>query len=532
MSCKLTLYEHPNYTGDHTRRTTTFTDTDNYGSGSQMSRIQDRDSSGKVEGPCAWAIMEHDHGNGGGFIIDPNEHVPSFHDSNHHGEGKGSKNHRWYKRGDRVHRVIKLTPPTNGYWADLDVYFKRADSRTGQWGHFPWVTDSLLENPNDSNQLITSHTDTGQPCPHGTASIIGHRKYRCTYTTRSSIKSLYDATSSGDPRRTMWGQIADKYCGESASRLNDAIGQGKCRDRVNSTQLAKEYCQSSDRIKSDSNICTKAELGSVNYNTILKTWCSAGSNIKDTLCRNLEDADFQMVAKAWCETASGRSDTFCECYNVVNGVCDIHSSATGCEKKKQTFDKLVAATPADQRDVWSGMESCFGRVCTGSGKYIPPNTNQNCNKSVNVCIQDIDIGSMTDSNIIPVCDIKSGDTPSAGPPAQSATQDEYDEALAAVKRGDAGAAEDLIRAKEKLDRLKKKKKEEKEVPISIKDITSNPRSYIPKSLDDLKTNKKAQVGVAGVAGLMMLCLILLLLVMVSGGGTSTSTNIAPRRFRR
>ena len=71
--------------------------------------------------------------------------------------------------------------------------------------------------------------------------------------------------------------------------------------------------------------------------------------------------------------------------------------------------------------------------------------------------------------------------------------------------------------------------EEKEVPISIKDITSNPRSYVPKSLDDLKTNKKAQVGVAG---LMMLCLILLLLVMVSGGGISTSTDITPRRFRR
>ena len=36
-------------------------------------------------------------------------------------------------------------------------------------------------------------------------------------------------------------------------------------------------------------------------------------------------------------------------------------------QRKQTFDKLVAATPADQRNVWSGMESCFGRVCTGAG---------------------------------------------------------------------------------------------------------------------------------------------------------------------
>ena len=44
MSCKLTLYEHPNYTGDHTNRTTTFTSSDNHGSKSR--RIADRDSSG------------------------------------------------------------------------------------------------------------------------------------------------------------------------------------------------------------------------------------------------------------------------------------------------------------------------------------------------------------------------------------------------------------------------------------------------------------------------------------------------------
>ena len=149
------------------------------------------------------------------------------------------------------------------------------------------------------------------------------------------------------------------------------------------------------------------------------------------------------------------------------------------------------------------MESCFGRVCTGSGKYIPPNTNQNCNKSVNVCIQDIDIGSMTDSNINPVCDIKAGDTPSAGPPPPSAVEDEVERAKEALARGDAGAADDLKRAQENLDRLE----EEKGVD-----------AYIPKSLEDLKTNKKKQMGAfSGGAFFMMLCLLILLVVLGSGG---------------
>jgi len=500
MSCKLTLYEHPNYTGDHTNRTTTFTSSDNHGSKSR--RIADRDSSGKVEGNCAWAIMEHDHNNGGGFIVGPNENVPNFHDSNHHGQGKGSTNHRFYKRGDRMHRVIKLVPPTDGYWADLDIYAKRSDGRTGQWGHFPWVTDSLLENPNDSNQLLTSHTDKGQPCPHGRASIIGHRKYRCTYTSRSSIKNLHDATASGDPRRAMWAQIAGKYCGGSATRLDEAVGGGSCRNHVNAINLAKEYCEQSGRIKSESGLCTSANLGG-HYNSILKAWCDSGGNIKDSLCDALSATDKNALSKNYCKTASGRNDSFCQCYNIVNGVCSNHSSAAGCAKKKQTFDKLVAATPSDQREVWGGMESCFGRVCTGSGKYIPPNTNQNCNKSVNVCIQDIDIGSMTDSNINPVCDIKAGDTPSAGPPPPSAAQDEVEQAKEALARGDAGATDDLKRAQENLDRLE----EEKGVD-----------AYIPKSLEDLKTNKKKQMGAfSGGAFFMMLCLLILLVVLGSGG---------------
>ena len=53
-------------------------------------------------------------------------------------------------------------------------------------------------------------------------------------------------------------------------------------------------------------------------------------------------------------------------------------------------------------NLWSGMESCFGKVCAGD-VYIPQNANQNCDKSVNVCIQDITIGSLAGSNMSAAC---------------------------------------------------------------------------------------------------------------------------------
>jgi len=498
MSCSLTLYEHENYGGDQTNRTTTFTSSDDGNSGN-MSRIADRDSSGKVSGPCAWVVMEHPKGSGGGgFVLGPNENAPSFHNSNHHGEGKGSTNHRWYKRGDRVGRVVKIVPPTDGYYDDINIYAKRADGRTGQWGHFPWVTDALVDNPNDSEQLITSTTDKGQPCPGADkATIIGHRSYRCTYKTEAQITNLKSGTrATGDPRRVMFNNIYDKFCNNTDNAFTSPGGQS-CLERSTGIAIAKTYCSEGDNIKSDAN-CTKESLGQTNYDA---------------------------VAKAFCNTPTGRANTFCKCHNVTSGVCDANPTAAGCPKKKETFDKLVAATPSGQKDVWSGMESCFGRVCTGTGVFIPPNSNQNCDKSVNVCIQDIDIGSLTDSNIQATCDIDSGSPPSVDnpSPSQANAQSDLDEAKAAVARGDPGAQERLDAAEAALGAAD----ESAVKPISLTDFRTNPRSYIPNSLDGLKTNRKQQIGAGAMGALVLGCMMMLLLIVASASGGGA----VKKRFR-
>jgi hypothetical protein len=339
----------------------------------------------------------------------------------------------------------------------------------------------------------TVHDDNGtsfDPCPGASAKYLNSKSgVRCIYPKTASALQTLNSAEKKSNMAAMHTSLAGTFCADS-SKVFESPGGQSCLERSTGAALAKTYCQVGSNIKSDPN-CTVENMGQTNYDEVAKTYCN---------------------------TTAGRADTFCKCHNVTSGVCDANPTAAGCPKKKATFDKLVAATPSDQKDVWSGMESCFGRVCTGTGVFIPPNSNQNCDKSVNVCIQDIDIGSMTDSNITPVCDIKSGDgSPSVSEPsaAQDSAKSELDEAKAAVARGDDGAQERLDAAEAALTAADESVGE------------TGPRAYIPKSLDGLKNDRKQQIG-AGVMGALVLgCMMMLLLIVASASGGGS----VKKRFR-
>jgi len=335
-------------------------------------------------------------------------------------------------------------------------------------------------------------------------------RYACVYPkNEQTLKGVDAATSTGASTlvRPMYDDLVNRLCSKKENLAFTLPNGDLCAQHNAGKSMAVKFCQEGNNFTQQGRVCSADGLralrggGQATYNGLLKWYCGRGGNIKEARCDALSVTDKNNLSETYCKTAAGRGDAFCTCYNVVNGVCDSHSSAAGCAKKKQTFDKLVAGTPADQRQVWSGMESCFGRVCTGAGKYIPPNTNQNCNKTVNVCIQDIDIGSMTDSNIKPVCNINSGDGDT--PAEQQAAQSELEAAEAAVAAGEPGAEERLRKANEKLA-------DAEEQGIG---------AYIPKSLEDLKTNRKKQFATfGGVGGIMMMCLCLVLLVVIASKG--------------
>jgi len=343
--------------------------------------------------------------------------------------------------------------------------------------------------------VVDDNGTSFDPCPGASAKYNNSKSgVRCIYPKTGkpgadALKTLEGTLPGSSNMAAMHTSLADTFCADSNNVFESPGGQS-CLERSTGAALAKTYCQVSDRIKSDAN-CTKESMGEANYAS---------------------------VAAAYCNTSAGRAKPWCSCHNVTNGVCDANPTAAGCAKKKETFDKLVDATPSDQKDLWSGMESCFGKVCVGD-VFIPANANQNCDKSVNVCIQDITIGSLADSNMSAACTINAGgDGPSVSTPptsSQESAQSELEEAKAAVARGDAGAQERLDAAEASLDAADDAAGE------------TGPGAYIPKSLDGLKNDRKQQIG-AGVMGALVLgCMMMLLLIVAaaSGGGS------VKKRFR-
>jgi hypothetical protein len=364
----------------------------------------------------------------------------------------------------------------------------------------------------------------GELCPGGTFYALDCNSglYACAYDKNET--DLRDQVPSA-----IKADMINRVCNKTEN-LDFKISETElCAHQQQGKAIAIEYCETGDNFTSDMVVCTPNGLSSTGgYGDLLKWHCGKAGNIKTAKCdvtinaddNKLARTDYDTLATAFCNTPTGRADTFCKCHNVTSGVCDANPTAAGCPKKKETFDKLVAATPSDQKDVWSGMEACFGRVCTGTGIFMPPNVNQNCDKSVNVCIQDIDIGSMTDSNITPVCDIKSGDgSPSVSEPsaAQDSAKSELDEAKAAVARGDDGAQERLDAAEAALDAADESAGE------------TGPKAYIPKSLDGLKNDRKQQIGAGAMGALVLGCMMMLLLIVASASGGGGGP--AKRRFR-
>ena len=365
---------------------------------------------------------------------------------------------------------------------------------------------------------------------HGGNHDYGHR-YACVYNkTEDKIEQARQGTSSANGTLGMYQDMVNRVCSKKVNLAFTVAPGVLCAQHAAGRTLAEGFCKEGTNFTSVPNVCSVAGLsaagGQATYDGLLNWYCGNGNNITTAKCNAATDKT--ALSAKYCKTALGRADPWCSCYNVTNGVCDANPTAAGCAKKKQTFDKLVAATPSDQQNVWSGMEACFGRVCTGTGIFMPPNVNQNCDKSVNVCIQDIDIGSMTDSNITPVCDIKSGDgSPSVSEPsaAQDSAKSELDEAKAAVARGDDGAQERLDAAEAALGAAD----ESAVKPISLTDFRTNPKSYIPKSLDGLKNDRKQQIGAAAMGALVLGCMMMLLLLVASAGGGGGGP--AKRRFR-
>jgi hypothetical protein len=328
--------------------------------------------------------------------------------------------------------------------------------------------DVILGTSKNSNKAA-------RPCPGGAGNFMqGATKVRCLYskTNADNMKTLYDVMKgsniTNDPRAAMHSSLKTNFC-----RIPENIfknpGGGPCLEDTQGKETAKAYCSVGARIngKGDGSACTSTNLGE-NY--------------------------YKELAEAYCKTATGKADPWCSCYNVTQGVCDTDSGAAGCDKKRRGFDKLVEGTPSEFKTQWNGMEGCFEGVCQGAA-YVPENANQNCDRPVQICVQDFDFNSISGgSTINAVCNQNAG----TGTPV-----------------GD-GTSYPLGSVSDKLDTFRSK------LPESV-------RRFVPVSFDEVKNDSNKTIGVGGVGALFLMCCLLLVVVLVSSGGSGGG---GPMRFRR
>ena len=175
----------------------------------------------------------------------------------------------------------------------------------------------------------------------------------------------------------------------------------------------------------------------------------------------------------------------------------------GCKKFKELFEtyKKFKGKPGFA-EVIQALPCAVG--CSLADVYRPRDMGD-CPSNIVVCNSEVNVGSMNDSTVEveQACSAGGGDGGGGGGGGGDGGGG-----------GGGGAPDGLV---------------DYGAQPTLTDFRTNPKSYIPKSLDDLKQNKKAKAGAAGIGGvvMMMCCCMLILLLLISGGGGP-----AARRFSR
>jgi hypothetical protein len=410
--CKLILYKDPNFAGESEEFT-----------GDRGVTHNDHANSYKTTGDCSntsWAVFKDNNGDnkGTGVIIGKGDASGGNFDPNHHGQGKGSLNHRFYKFNDAISFVKKIeipTLPAGAITEDIEVYGRRADGRQGEWGHYPFVDSMDLGNPNHSQQLLV-HTPEikGSPCPGAMAGVpIGNRTYRCVYANNNEIQMLYSglSTNPSDPRRDLYGRVVSKFCDDNEN-INRQVGGGlTCEDMGASRET---WCSQDERIKTEPS-CSKALIGNELYHRIAEAYCIANPGDKWCTCYNLKNNVCERTAIPMDSTAAGckhahgiiaeNRKAFGPAVEMQSAESKVESTTEGTPEHTEAVAKLAELKKKDGYPILVDNVHCRPDACESvlGGGYIPENPKGSCAASYNFCDQDIDIRNMSNMDIVLAC---------------------------------------------------------------------------------------------------------------------------------
>ena len=325
----------------------------------------------------------------------------------------------------------------------------------------------------DRDDVMVREGVTFRPCPGGSGYFNSRSGVRCIYskTDATGLRTLHSNKNGiqNDPRATMHVTLKDTFC-RDPENITKNPGGGTCLEFDSAKTIAKEYCSKNNRMATSA-VCTRENL----------------ANFYDKL------------AEDYCKTTNGQADDWCSCYNVINKVCDTNNDAAGCLDKAINYDPLVEATPNDFKTAWAGLEGCYGGVCQGN-KYIVPNANQNCNKPIKICKQELDAGNISESSVEMVCnlgdDVDGYDGSSDGGPREITFQE--------------GSLQDIL---DKEVRAK--------LPFGIGE-------FIPLSFEDLKYNTNKKVGLGGTFASSFSSVLIIAIIITLLATTGTKRRV----FRR
>ena len=209
------------------------------------------------------------------------------------------------------------------------------------------------------------------------------KEYNGADVSSALLTGLYAMSNCSDAFN--WGGMADNFCSKPEN-FKASIGNGLCKDRK--PDVRKEYCKLKDNIVTDSDNCSKAKLGEDDYNDVGISYCK----------RDGEDAK-----------QGGKRQAWCKCYNLDSGVCETDLDAYGCRKARDGVEKNKKYFSAGEYDILRNNMVCRPGEC--SSGFLPKNYKDQCKPSYRICGQDVDIGLLSNSQLLIKCHSGSSELP-------------------------------------------------------------------------------------------------------------------------
>ena len=208
-------------------------------------------------------------------------------------------------------------------------------------------------------------------------------EYNGADVSSALLTGLYAMSNCSDAFN--WGGMADNFCAKPEN-FKASIGNGRCLDR--NPGARKEYCKLKDNIVKDTDNCSKAKLGEDDYNDVGIAYCKRDGATAEE---------------------GGKRQPWCKCYNLDSGVCETDLDAAGCRKARDGVEKNKKYFSAEEYDILRNNMVCRPGEC--SSGFLPKNYKDQCKPSYRICGQNVDIGLLSNSQLLVKCHSGSSELP-------------------------------------------------------------------------------------------------------------------------